>query len=380
MTRRFRRALPRPEATPVELEFAWAAGIGENGDAARGRRKSWGVWVFGRVVSTVAAAVMLLLARGAAADESAVVVMYHRFGEGAFPATSIRLDQFDAHLAELRQGGYTVLPLTEIVAALQAGRPLPERTVAITIDDAWASVYREAWPRLRKAGFPFTVFVSTDDVDHRLPDHMTWEQIRELAASGISIGSQGAAHLHMAAESPEANAADLERASRRLFEELGEPPGLFAWPYGEASAAAMDGLAKAGVAIAFGQHSGVLQAGANMLYLPRFPLNEAFGDGERFRTVVRGRPLPVSDLTPADPLLAANPPAFGFTVADDVDGLERIACYTSHEGRMTIERLGRRVEARAATPFPAGRGRINCTLPDGGDWRWMGYQYYVPAQ
>ena len=123
----------------------------------------------------------------AQAAEQAVVVMYHRFGETEYPSTNIRLEQFDAHLAELTSGKYTVLPLPEIVAALKAGKSLPDRTVGISIDDAYASVYDVAWPRLKKAGLPFTVFVSTEPVDRKLRGLMTWDQIRELKAAGIAV-------------------------------------------------------------------------------------------------------------------------------------------------------------------------------------------------
>ena len=83
-------------------------------------------------------------------DNGAAVIMYHRFGEALYPSTNIRLEQFEAHIAELTSGPYTVLPLPEIVAALAEGRALPERSVGISIDDAFLSIYREAWWRGRR--------------------------------------------------------------------------------------------------------------------------------------------------------------------------------------------------------------------------------------
>nr|MBC8241481.1 hypothetical protein [Alphaproteobacteria bacterium] len=85
------------------------------------------------------------------AGESAVVLMYHRFGDSRYPTTSIQLAQFEAHIAELKSGPYTVLPVPEILRRLRVGEDLPDRTVGITIDDAYTSVYKEAWPRLRDA-------------------------------------------------------------------------------------------------------------------------------------------------------------------------------------------------------------------------------------
>ena len=77
-------------------------------------------------------------------------------------------------------------------------------------------------------------------------------------------------------------------------------------------------------------------------------MNENYGDIDRFRLVVNTLPLPVSDITPVDPLIAGdnNPPAIGFTVAADVGDLARLSCFVSPD-KATIERLGdTRVEVR----------------------------------
>ena len=106
----------------------------------------------------------------------------------------------DAHIAELKAGGYTVWPLPRIVAALQAGQPLPDRTVGLSVDDAWMTVHRNAWPKLKAANLPFTLFVVTDETDRGGSEYMSWEQIREMAQSGlVTIGSQGAGHLDVEA-------------------------------------------------------------------------------------------------------------------------------------------------------------------------------------
>ena len=69
----------------------------------------------------------LFVAAPAMAGNSAVIFMYHRFGEGDYPSTSITIPQFEAHLAELKAGGYTVMPLPDMVDSLKTGTPLPDR-------------------------------------------------------------------------------------------------------------------------------------------------------------------------------------------------------------------------------------------------------------
>ena len=308
--------------------------------------------------------------------------MYHRFGDGRFPSTNITLEQFDAHISEIQSGGYNVRPLPEIIAAFRKREPLPDRTIAITIDDAYSSVYEEAWPRLRQAGLPFTLFVATDAVDRRLADIMSWDQIRELATAGVTIGSQTASHPHMPALSQAQNQAEIDRSSQRFREELGFTPTLFAYPYGESGLEQQQLIRSAGFVAAFGQHSGVQHADTDLYNLPRFALNERFGSLDRFRLAANALPLPVSDVTPADTVLREqNPPAFGFTVDQRIKRLDRLNCYASNQsGAARLERLGpNRIEVRIDEAFDPGRGRINCTLPAGdGRWRWFGVQFYIP--
>ncbi len=335
-----------------------------------------------RFAVVTAAALALELTTGAArAADSAVVFMYHRFGEDRYPATNIHISQFKDHLKEIQSGVYTVLPIPEIVRRIRTGEPLADRTIGVSIDDAYRSVYTEAWPRLRDADIPFTLFVSTNAVDRGSPSYMTWDQIRGLAAAGVTIGSQTASHLHMPSHSPARDRADIEKSNTRFQTELGHKPMLFAYPFGEASRVVMDLIAEMGFAAAFGQHSGVTHKTADPFFLPRFALNENYGDIQRFRLASSALPLPVADVAPTDPTLGQNnPPAFGFTVAETVGTLDTLTCYASGQGQTQIERLGdRRIEVRLTDPFAPGRARINCTMPGrGGRWRWFGTQFYIP--
>jgi len=320
-------------------------------------------------------------ARQISADNGAVVLMYHRFGEDALPSTSVRLAQFDAHLDELTSGKYQVMALPEILALLRQGQTLPEHAIAITIDDAALSVYREAWPRLKARNLPFTLFVSTEPVDLGLPSYMTWDQLREIAADPIvTIGHHGHGHAHMAWLNDAEQRADLDKAAALFKAELGETPDLFAYPYGEMSLALRDNVAEAGFAAAFGQHSGAIGELSDNLALPRFPLNETYGEMDRFRLVANALPLPVDGITPADMSLrnpAQNPPNVGFTLAAPLGDPSNLNCFAS-AGEPTTMRLDQRIELRFAGALPAGRARVNCTLRDGsGRWRWFGMQFVV---
>ena len=118
---------------------------------------------------------------------NAVVFSYHRIGEKGYPSTNVTIEQFSAHLEELQTGNYSILPLPHIINAIKTGKRLPDRTIGITFDDAYKSVYTRAWPLLRAKGFPFTIFVSTDPIDNKFTKFMTWNQIQELTNAGITL-------------------------------------------------------------------------------------------------------------------------------------------------------------------------------------------------
>ncbi|MBM3565254.1 MAG: chitin deacetylase [Alphaproteobacteria bacterium] len=355
--------------------------------------------VTGHRLAAVLGVVLGLLAlppARAAADgaNSAVVIMYHRFGEDKYPSTNIRLEQIDAHIRELTNGKYTVWPVRKIVETLRAGERLPDRTVGISIDDGFVSVATEAWPRFRKAGLPFTLFTATDYHDQPIRGYLAWDQIREMAKDPlVDFGHHSASHAHMADGSADAARAEIDKAFKAWEEKTGRRPVLFAYPFGEAGGGIIDIVREAGFAAAFGQHSGAIgpdlfKSDTERFYLPRFAFNENWGGEKRFRQTVNAVALPIADITPDDPLVAApNPPAVGFTLARPVGNIGNIVCHSSHQGTGKIERLGEsRIEVRYDKPFPKGRTRVNCTLPapkdmdkNGGDgrWYWFGRQFYV---
>ncbi|MDJ0894244.1 MAG: polysaccharide deacetylase family protein [Alphaproteobacteria bacterium] len=325
---------------------------------------------------------LVIAAQPAMAADWASVLVYQRFGIEGRSSTNIRLDQFEAHLAELKAGGYTVASLADVIDAFETGAELADRTVVLTIDGGFRSVYDQAWPRLREAGLPFTLFLASGTLSSGSGRYMTWSQIREMQASGlVTIGSQGNAHASMPARSVAANQGDLGRARKTFEGELGLRPDLFAYPFGHHSRAVEKLVGEAGHRASFAQNSGVAHARADRMALPRFAMSEQFGGLDRLRLVGNALPLPVGEVTPPDTRVEHNPPLVGFTVDPDLgERLNRLACFAQGQGKVRVERLGAsRVEVRLNEPLTYRRNRVNCTMPGpDGRWRWYGRQFFVP--
>lgn len=326
----------------------------------------------------------------ASAADSAVVLMYHRFAEDSFPSTNIRLEQFEAQLQHLEDRGYNVIPLAELLAAFEGEAELPERAVVITIDDAYRSIYTVAHEQFRKYDFPYTVFVATDPVDEGLSAYMSWDEMRELEADGVTFANHGAAH-RSTIESGDYSSederlalvrADVEKGWQRLSEELNPLPGVFAYPYGEYDAATADLLQSMGY-VSFGQQSGAISTASDTRSLARFPMAESFGGMDQFPTKVASLPMPIVDVKPWDPVVTTRTPEITVTLADTDARLEELACFVSGQGRGEIRwhEPGRRFSVGANKDFGNGRHRVNCTAPHAsGRYLWFSHPWIVRMQ
>lgn len=357
----------------------------------RAMRRAGRLRRFGRGVLTAAAFGLACVLPGFAAAQTgidatlprAVILSYSRVGdESGVTGANISVENFEAHLAELRSGEFTVLPVPEIIDALRAGRPLPDKTVGIVFDEPHSSVYTTAWPRLRAARLPATLFVATDTVDRAGADTLSWSEIRDMAGEGLELGNHTASYPHMLGIERAYLLGQIARAADRLQGETGRKPTLFAYPFGEHDAAVRALVAAEGYAAAFGQQSGVAHARLDPFTLPRFAMNDPFASVERFRLAVQALPLLVTDVTPAEMALDSNTPAIGFTLDPmmGANAIPALACFVSGVGRAEVTELGdRRIEVRPREALPTGRSRLNCTLPaNEGRWRWFGLQFVAP--
>ena len=311
----------------------------------------------------------------------ASVLMYHRFGEDKYPSTNIKLNQFLEHVDEISKPKYNVISLDNALKAIENIKLIKDRSVVITIDDAYSSVYKHAWPILKKYNLPFTLFVSTDVIDNKIPGYMTWEEIRILRDNGVIIGSQTKSHFHMHNLTQNQIVNELTKSNIRFVKEIGSKPKIFAYPYGEYNLKVLKEVKKHGFLAAFRQHSGVAHQSLGMFELPRFAMNENYGNMKRFKLAVNALPMPISDLTPKNPVIDKNPPNYGFTLSTKIKPRNRISCFAFAINNIKLEtkRLGKdRIEIRLDKPFPKGRGRINCTMaaPDN-RWRWLGRQFII---
>ncbi len=309
------------------------------------------------------------------------VIMYHRFGDSRYPSTNITKEQFKNHVNELLKPKYNVINIKKALDAINNIKLVKDRSVVITIDDAYSSVFEYAWPILKKYNIPFTLFVSTDVIDNKTPGYMSWEEIRTLRDNGVTIGSQTKSHPHMYKLNKDKIIKEIIMSNKRFIAEIGSKPKIFAYPYGEYNLEVLKQVKLNGFIAAFGQHSGVAHKSLGLYELPRFAMNEKYGGMDRFLLAVNALPLPISDLSPKDPLIKKNPPNYGFTLSKSIKPKNIVRCFANNSLKSETKRLGKhRIEIRLNGPFKKGRGRINCTMAGSDNrWRWLGRQFIIDS-
>lgn len=302
----------------------------------------------------------------------AVILLYHHVDHNTPTITSIKPEAFEQQLNFLADNGFQVWPLEKIVKTLQSSDSQDyanqDKVIAITFDDSYQSVYTEAFPRLKKRGWPFTIFVTTNAIDQRFNNQTSWEQLREMSRHGATIANHSASHNHLLVKQPKESqrqwrqriSADIEQAQQRIREEIGQAPPLFAYPYGEYNAELSKLVAELGYT-AFGQHSGATGPYTPWQAVPRFPFAGAYTSLEDFATKAQTLPLPVSRIEhPQNPLPhSIAKPLLELHLAEPLTA--NLQCFASGQGAINVTRNGQVLQIKAPNDIPIGRSRYNCT-------------------
>ena len=310
-------------------------------------------------------------------DKGILSLMYHRFNENKYPSTNIQMDVFIKQIKIIKDSKYNFYNPKDLEKNFYISKK--EKKILITIDDAFSSFYQIAWPYLKKEKIPFILFVSTETIGKN--GYMTWTQIKELEKENIVyIGNHSHTHDYLVDLKNDDFIKDINIASKIFIKNIGYNPIFFSYPFGEYSNLIKEHIAK-NFKFSFGQHSGVIDVNKDKYELPRFPINEKYGDLKRFKFLINLQPLQYKTLYPKDKYLTKNnPPNFSVEFFDKQNNLDNINCF-SDEGnqweKSNIYFNNNRLNINFREKFLFRRGRINCSLNDNGIWRWFGVQFSV---
>jgi peptidoglycan/xylan/chitin deacetylase (PgdA/CDA1 family) len=156
----------------------------------------------------------------------------------------LRAGELERLLSELRHLGYQTVSSRAFRAWQQGSRTLPERAVALTFDDGYASHFDVVTSLLLRYRFSGTFFVTVDRIGQ--PGYMTWDQLQKLVFLGMEIGARGPSLHTLDVPSREALYRELAGPKRALEQRLGIPVRALAAPSGSWNTAVAEAAEAAG--------------------------------------------------------------------------------------------------------------------------------------
>lgn len=317
---------------------------------------------------------------------SAVVFMYHHFGQSQYPSTNITLKQFENHLDYLEENNYHVWPLSKILFYIKNKYSLPDKTVALTIDDAYISIYKYAYPMLKNKRFPYTVFVNTNPIGANSINYMTWEQMKEMQRYGAEFANHSSTHAYLIPEAHETQdqwqsrvKKELDDAQGLLEEKLNissnQRVKLLSYPFGEytqESAKYIESLGYIGIT----QTSGAIDVHSDFKRIPRFAMSEKFAHMEGFMLKLNTLALPIKSVKPWGTLVESNPPKLYIELERP---LSKIGCYTYNGEKIDIKWLSSTsFEVQSKHKLTGQRDRYTCTTQNKeGKWYWYSHLWIL---
>ena len=307
--------------------------------------------------------------------------MYHRFNESKYPSTNIQLDVFEKQLEIIDNEGIKFIHPKNFKNSMSNNKG--DRKILFTVDDGLLSFYENAWPILREKKIPFILFVNTREVGAF--NYMSWDQIIELHNSEyVEIGNHSHSHEYLADEDPDVIKDDILKSIEIFNNKLGRNSEFFSYPFGEYSLEFKKIIKDLGFKFAFGQHSGVIDETKDLWELPRFPINEKYGELSRFETLIKTLPFKYKNISPEDKYLlqSENPPEVMIEFYENIKNLKRINCFSNEGDKWRNSKISLKddniLNIYITEKFIGERGRINCSLQEEeGFWRWLGIQFVI---
>ncbi len=207
--------------------------------------------------------ILLFITSGIAMADNAVsvpVLVYHVLNPRVPSSMTITPERFESQIKWLKDNGYTVIPLKQLVSYLQGkSSVLPAKPIVITADDGWESDYTYMYPIARKYHVPITLFIYPGTISQG-KNALTWEQLKELSKTGLfDIQDHTFTHPNFKQDKKHMSQSaydkfvhrELVNSKKVLEDKLGTKIDYLAWPFGIYNNYLEQQAAKAGYTMAF---------------------------------------------------------------------------------------------------------------------------------
>ncbi|MBN3038398.1 MAG: polysaccharide deacetylase family protein [Candidatus Omnitrophica bacterium] len=213
------------------------------------------------------------------------VLLYHSINSADaqdYLGIRVKPESFYRQMEYLYRENYRVLSLGNLIKYMGDSRPIPARSLAITFDDGYKDILKNAVPVLKKFGFTATIFIAPTYIegDKGNPEnywekweYLSWEELKHLADSNIDIGSHSLSHRPLRNMAKEAMHKEARESKNRLEQALGVSVDLFSYPHGVFNQELKDILRKDGYIAACSSLPGKNDSQCDVFELKRTEIN-----------------------------------------------------------------------------------------------------------
>jgi len=188
------------------------------------------------------------------------ILCYHNLNPTKAGSMNMTPQKFESQIKWLVDNGFTIIPLKQAVEYLQGRRDsLPNKSVVVTADDGWKSVYTYMYPIIKKYHIPVTLFIYPQTISNG-KNAMTWEELKTLQKTGLfDIQSHTYSHPNFKHAKKSMSATNYEKyvstelaKSKSILEDkTGNKISYLAWPFGIYNNDLENAASKAGYVMAF---------------------------------------------------------------------------------------------------------------------------------
>ncbi|MDR2341951.1 MAG: polysaccharide deacetylase family protein, partial [Campylobacteraceae bacterium] len=199
------------------------------------------------------------------------ILIYHRFNDDRYPSTNTPNSELKKQFIYFKDNNYTVVPLKAIVDKLNANESIPDKWVAIAIDDGYKS-FLNALEIFKEFGYPFSIFVYVQAAEQNYPDFMTWKELKSLEEFNGSLEFHSYAHPHLTRLNKENLKKDFEKGLEIFKKRVGYMPNFYSYPYGEFNEDVKDTAKEFGFSAILNQNNGAVDSNSDVYDLDRLAL------------------------------------------------------------------------------------------------------------
>ncbi len=335
-----------------------------------------------------------LLLSIAFSSHAAVILQYHHVSDSTPASTSISPKQFEVHLQYLKDNNFKVVALSELIEGIKNQQTLPDKSVAITFDDAYIDVLTQAKPILDKFSFPYTIFVNPGIINrnekNNASHYLSWIQLKALSDEGVIIANHGYEHDSMARMTEGLTQTQwlskqtelLLKAEAVIKENTGQNWRYYAYPYGEYDVA-IQAWAKANDFVAFSQQSGAIDLTTDLTSVPRFPASKPYDKISGLRDKLNSLAFNIRLEGEQAETIFKHKEAKSINFAIETGDFYKSAlnCYISGLGKQKITwNDDESFSINFSKDLPVGRVRANCTaasISKPGRYYWYSKPWFI---